>query len=116
MTEKHSALEPSFADAITAISTAADLSEETRRHWRSSLTGIARAFDQPPELIPARYSAIRARMAGLHHLPLDWVAKTRFTAVADIMLAADLAAVGIAPDTYGLAKSPDRAIILGMPA
>ena len=76
MTEKHAALEPSFADAIMAISAAAELSEETRRHWRSSLTGIARAFDQPLELIPARYSAIRARMAALHHVPLDWVPKT----------------------------------------
>jgi integrase len=73
MTEK---LEPSFADAITAIAAAPDLSEETRRHWRSSLTGIARAFDQPPDLIPARYSAIRARMAALHHAQLDWVPKT----------------------------------------
>ena len=46
MTEKHAALEPSFADAIMAISAAAELSEEARRHWRSSLTGIATAFDQ----------------------------------------------------------------------
>ena len=76
MAQKHSALELSFADAITVISAATDLSVETRRHWRSSLTGIARAFDQPLELIPARYSAIRARMAGLHHVPLDWMAKT----------------------------------------
>ena len=52
MTEKHTALEPSFADAIMAITAATDLSEETRRHWRSSLTGIAKAFDQPLELIP----------------------------------------------------------------
>ena len=42
------------------------------RHWR----GSPRAFDQPLELIPARYSAIRARMAALHHVPLDWVPKT----------------------------------------
>jgi hypothetical protein len=76
MTEKYTELEPSFADAITAISAATDLSEETRRHWRSSLTRIAKAFDQPLELIPARYSAVRARMAALHHVPLDWVAKT----------------------------------------
>src|SRR5450759_5462552 len=77
MTEKYTELEPSFADAITAISAATDLPEETRRHWRSSLTGIAKAFDQPLELIPARYSAIRARMAAaLHHVPLDWVPKT----------------------------------------
>jgi len=59
---QNQAIEPSFADAITAMSAAADLSEETRRHWRSSLTGIARAFDQPLEFIPARYSAVRARM------------------------------------------------------
>jgi len=63
-------------NAIMAITAAADLSEETRRHWRSSLTGIAKAFDQPLELIPARYSAIRARMAALHHVLLDWVPKT----------------------------------------
>lgn len=76
MTEKHTTLEPTFADAIMAIAAATDLSEQTRRHWRSSLAGIAKAFDQPIELIPARYSAIRARMAALHHVPLDWVAKT----------------------------------------
>src|SRR5450631_1021063 len=72
MTEKIVTLEPTFADAMTAIANAADLTEENRRHWRSSLAGIAKAFDQPLELIPARYSAIRARMATLHHVPLDW--------------------------------------------
>jgi hypothetical protein len=76
MTETLTALEPTFADAIVAIAAATDLSEETRRHWRSSLLGIAKAFDQPPELIPARYSAVRARMAALHHAPLNWVPKT----------------------------------------
>ena len=40
------------------------------------LAGIAKAFDQSIELTPARYSAIRARMAALHHVPLGWVAKT----------------------------------------
>jgi Phage integrase family len=76
MTEKHSALEPTVADAIRAITVATNLPEQIRRHWRSSLAGIAKAFDQPPELIPARYSAVRARMAALHHVPLDWTAKT----------------------------------------
>src|SRR5438552_14775290 len=76
MTKTRAAREPSFADAIMAMAAAADLSAETRRHWRSSLTGIAKAFDQPLELIPARYSAIRARMAALHQVPLDWVPKT----------------------------------------
>src|ERR1700756_858425 len=76
MTEKLTALEPTFADAMMAITAATDLSAQTRRHWRSSLAGIAKAFDQPIEVIPARYSAIRARMGALHHVPLDWVAKT----------------------------------------
>ena len=76
MTEKHTSLEPTFADAMMVIAAAADLPKQTRRHWCSSLAGIAKAFDQPPELIPARYSAVRARLAALHHVPLDWVAKT----------------------------------------
>lgn len=76
MTEAFTALEPPFADVIVAITAATDLSEETHRHRRSSLLGIAKAFDQPPELIPERYSAVRARMAALHHAPLNWVPKT----------------------------------------
>ena len=76
MAENSISLEPTFADAVTAISATADLSEEKRRHWRSSLAGIAKAFDQPLEVIPARYSAVRARMAALHHVPLDWTPKT----------------------------------------
>src|SRR5271156_1476449 len=75
MSEKHS-LELTFADALRAITVATNLPEQIGRHWRSSLAGIARAIDQPPELIQARYSAVRARMAALHHVPLDWTAKT----------------------------------------
>src|SRR4030081_679561 len=76
MIENATSLEPTFADAIVAIASATDLAEGTRRHWRSSMTGIAKEFDQAPELIPARYSAVRARMAALHHVPLGWVPKT----------------------------------------
>src|SRR5277367_7156390 len=76
MSEKDTALEPTFADLMAAIADATDLSAPTRRHWRSSVAGIAKTFDQPPELIPARYSAVRARMAALHHVPMDWTAKT----------------------------------------
>jgi len=76
MAETFTSLEPTFADAIMTISAATDLIEEKRRHWRSSLTGIAKAFDQPAAVIPARFSAVRARMAGLHHVPLGWTPKT----------------------------------------
>jgi hypothetical protein len=76
MAENQTSLEPTFADAVAAISAATDLPEEKRRHWRSSLVGIAKAFDQPLVVIPARYSAVRAKMAGLHHVPLGWTPKT----------------------------------------
>ena len=75
MTE-NTVLEPTFADMMEAIAAATDLPEQTRRHWRSSSAGIAKAFDQPLTLIPARFSAVRARMAALHHVPLNWTAKT----------------------------------------
>ena len=70
MTEMPSTLEPTFADAIKTITAATDLPEPPRRHWCSSLVGIARAFDQPPEAIPARLLTARplSRFAeDLHH-------------------------------------------------
>ena len=76
MPSELTSLEPTFADAIQAITAAGNVSAQNRRHWSSSLTGIAKAFDQPIELIPARYSAVRVRMAALHHVPLGWAAKT----------------------------------------
>lgn len=76
MIENQTPLELTFADAVAAISAAAELPEEKRRHWRSSLAGIAKSFDQPLMIIPARYSAVRARMETLHHVPSGWTPKT----------------------------------------
>jgi hypothetical protein len=76
MSEEYTTLEPSFAAVVAAIDAATDLPEQTRRHWRSSLLATAKAFDRPLEDIPGRYSAVRARMAGLHHVPMGWTAKT----------------------------------------
>jgi hypothetical protein len=69
-------LEPTFKDAIGAIAAASNLPKHRGRHWRTSLSAIAKAFDQPPETIPARYSAVRARLAALHHVPMGWTLKT----------------------------------------
>jgi hypothetical protein len=69
-------LEPTFADAIAAVSENEDLPLQTRRQWCSALRGVARCFDQPVETIPARFSAVKGRMAALHHVPVDWTAKT----------------------------------------
>ena len=68
--------EPSFADAIGIIAASAELPEQTRRHWATSLRQIAKALDKALELIPARYSAISKDSAHLHEVPAGLTAKT----------------------------------------
>jgi integrase len=76
MTQNPLLIETSFADAITIVMRADELAEQTRRHWTTSLRQIAKALDKPPEVIPARYSAVRADLAHLHHAPAGLTAKT----------------------------------------
>src|SRR5262249_6032786 len=76
MTQIPVLLEPSFADAIGIIAASAELPEQTRRHWATSLRQIAKALDKPVELIPARYSAISKDLAHLHEVPAGLTAKT----------------------------------------
>ena len=75
MTQTPEILELSVDDALVALA-ASNLPKPIRHHWRSSALAIARGFDQPITVIPARYSAVRARMASLHHVPLNWTPKT----------------------------------------
>ena len=75
-TKKQALIEPSFADAITMIGEAEELPEQTRRHWSTSLRQVAKALDKPIEVIPARYSAVRAELGLLHHAPAGLTAKT----------------------------------------
>jgi integrase len=76
MTEKSGLIEKSFTDAIAIIAAANELPEHTRRHWPTSLRKIAQALDKPLEVIPARYSAVRADLIHLHHVPAGLTAKT----------------------------------------
>src|SRR5215472_1868403 len=69
-------LETSFADAIMIIAASDELPKQTRRHWVTSLRQIAKALDKPPEVIPARLSAVRADLARLHHAPAGLTPKT----------------------------------------
>ena len=69
-------IEPSFADAISMIGRSDELSEQTRRHWATSLRQIAKALHKPLELVPARYSAICKDLAHLHEVPAGLTAKT----------------------------------------
>ena len=76
MTEKPILIETSFADAIAIIAAASELPEQTRKHWASSMRQIAKALGKPMEVIPARYSAVRADLLALHHVPAGLTAKT----------------------------------------
>jgi len=69
-------IEQSFADAIAMIAAAEELPEEKRRHWMTSMRQVAKAWGKPPEVIPARYSAVRADLINLHEVPAGLTAKT----------------------------------------
>jgi Phage integrase family len=76
MTETATLIETSFADAVGIIAAAQELPEPKRRHWVTSVRRVAKALDRPLEVIPARYSAIRADLAQLHHAPAGLTVKT----------------------------------------
>jgi integrase len=76
MSENSILIETSFADAIAMIAASQELPEHTRRHWPTSMRQIAKALDKPIEVIPARYSAVRADLAQLHQVPAGLTAKT----------------------------------------
>ena len=76
MTEKVGLIETSFAAAIAIIAAAKELPEQIRRHWATSLRQIAKALGKPLEVIPARYSALRADLINLHEVPVGLTAKT----------------------------------------
>jgi hypothetical protein len=76
MTEKPTLIETSFADGIALILASKELPEQKRRHWATSLRQIAKALDRPIEVIPARYSAVRADLLNLHEVPAGLTAKT----------------------------------------
>jgi len=69
-------IEPSVADALAAIAVAEDLSEDKRRHWMCSLRIVAKGLGKPPELVPARWTAVRIPVSRLHHAQMGVTAKT----------------------------------------
>jgi hypothetical protein len=76
MAETPILIETSFADGIAIITAAEELPEQTKRHWMTSLRQIAKALDKPLEVVPARYSAVRADLAQLHQAPAGLTKKT----------------------------------------
>jgi hypothetical protein len=76
MTAPTALLEPSFAHLIPAIEQAAELSQQTRRHWACSVRQIGRWLDRPAAVIPARFNAVAMPVRQLHHARLGVTAKT----------------------------------------
>jgi hypothetical protein len=68
-------IEP-MADVIAAIEAGDDLPKDKRRHWACSLRVIAKALGKPPELVPARWTAVRSSLSRLHHGQMGVTAKT----------------------------------------
>ena len=69
-------IEPSFAEALAAIEVAEGLTENRRHQWSCSLRIIAKALGRPPNLVPARWTAVRIPISHLHHAQMDVTAKT----------------------------------------
>jgi integrase len=76
MTESPVLIETSFADAIAIIAASDELTDQRKRHWATSLRQVAKVWGKPLEVIPARYSAVRADLAQLHEVPAGLTAKT----------------------------------------
>jgi hypothetical protein len=73
---KKSLVEPSAADLLAAMETTKDLSVQQCRHRSCSLRIIAKALGKPPELLPARWTALRQPVSRLHHVQMGMTAKT----------------------------------------
>src|SRR5262245_5549217 len=74
--QKTSLIEPSVANALVVIEVSSDLTVAQRRHWLCSLRITAKALGKPPELLPARWTALRQPMSRLHHVQMGVTAKT----------------------------------------
>jgi integrase len=69
-------LEPSIADVITAIEQAAELADQTRRHWVCSLRQIVKWLDRSAEVVAARWTSMRILVGQLHHARVGVTVKT----------------------------------------
>jgi integrase len=73
---KPTLIEPSFAEALSAIEKATDLPPQKRAQWASALRQIAKALDRPMATLPARWTAARFNVERLHPATVGANAKT----------------------------------------
>jgi len=68
--------ELSFADVLVEISSDADLCDQDKRYWSTSLRQMAKYLGMPVSLVPARITAIGPKIAALHPAQLNLNPKT----------------------------------------
>ena len=71
-----SLIEPSLATCLAAIGASPDLTDVHHRHWPCSSRFIAKGLGKPPELLSARWTALRQPVSRLHHVQMGVTAKT----------------------------------------
>src|SRR5262245_15594253 len=69
-------IEASLADVLAWLSADSELEDEQRGQSMCSLRMIAKTIGRPPELLPARLTAIPQPMSRLHHTQMGVLAKT----------------------------------------
>src|SRR5687768_9545992 len=69
-------IEPTLANVLCELRKASDVSLAQRRHWSCSLRSVVKGLGKPPELLPARWTALRLPVSRLHHVNLGVTAKT----------------------------------------
>jgi integrase len=68
--------EPTLADAIAAIGADMTLPELKRRHWLTSLRGIAEAIGRASESLPCRLTSLRHHVGRINAAAVGWTPKT----------------------------------------
>ena len=103
-------IEPSLADMLAAIGASPDLTDVHRRHWTCSLRITAKALGKPPELLPARWTALRQPVSRLHDMQMG--AKTLANHKANVRAALRWFAKEKDIPSRGAPLSPDWARLM----
>ena len=102
-------IEASVAGVLAAIAISPDLTDAQRRHWACSLRVIGKALCKPPELLPARWTALRQPISRLHHVQMGVTAKTLANHKANVRAALNWFAEEQNLPSRGAPLSPDWA-------
>src|SRR5262245_3692656 len=69
-------IEPSIAELFKAVTASPEVTAERRGPRACALRVITAALGKPPELLPARWTALRQPIGRLHHVQMGVTAKT----------------------------------------